>query len=51
VVQYKGRRRSICNYLRQQYRVPVCQYIPADPIEQAVVRTFWEALAPIELDA
>jgi DNA invertase Pin-like site-specific DNA recombinase len=51
VVQYKGRTRYICNYLRQQYRVPVCQYIPADPIDQAVVATFWEALAPVELDA
>src|SRR5206468_6482623 len=51
VVQYKGRTRYICNYLRQQYRVPVCQYIPADPIDQAVVRAFWEALAPVELDA
>ncbi len=50
VVQYKGRTRYICNYLRQQYRVPVCQYIPADPIDQAVVRAFWEALAPVELD-
>lgn len=51
VVQYKGRTRYICNYLRQQYRVPVCQYIPADPIDQAVVAAFWEALAPVELDA
>jgi DNA invertase Pin-like site-specific DNA recombinase len=51
VVQYKGRTRYICNYLRQQYRVPVCQYIPADPVDQAVVAAFWEALAPVELDA
>ncbi len=51
VVQYKGRTRYICNYLRQQYRVPVCQYIPSDPIDQAVVAAFWEALAPIELEA
>src|SRR6266545_3534650 len=51
VVQYKGRTRYICNYLRQQYRVPVCQYIPADTIDQAVVAAFWEALAPVELDA
>jgi DNA invertase Pin-like site-specific DNA recombinase len=51
VVQYKGSTRYICNYLRQQYRVPVCQYIPADPVDQAVVSAFWEALAPLELDA
>ena len=30
VVQYKNSIRYICNYLRQQYGVPVCQFIPAD---------------------
>ena len=30
-VQYQGGPRSICNYLRQQYRTPVCQYSAADP--------------------
>ena len=28
VVQYKMSTRYICNFLRQQYGVPVCQYIP-----------------------
>src|SRR5207245_1258349 len=50
VVQYKGGTRYICNYLRQQYRVPVCQYVPADPVDARVVAAFFEALSPVELD-
>ena len=51
MVQYKGGTRYLCNYLRQQYGVPVCQYIPADPIDEAVVQAFLTALSPLELDA
>jgi DNA invertase Pin-like site-specific DNA recombinase len=51
VVQYKGGTRYLCNYLRQQYRVPVCQNIPGDPIDAHVVKAFLQALSPIELDA
>src|SRR6516225_1053605 len=50
VVQYKHGTRYICNYLRQQYRVPVCQYLPADPIDAYVVSAFLDALAPAEVD-
>ena len=50
VVQYKKGTRYICNYLRQQYQVPVCQYLPADPIDAYVVGVFFDALAPAELD-
>jgi DNA invertase Pin-like site-specific DNA recombinase len=50
VVQYKGGTEYLCNYLRQQYRVPVCQYVPADPIDARVVTAFFEALSPVELD-
>ena len=50
VVQYKGGTRYLCNYLRQQYRVPVCQNIPGDPIDARVVEAFFQALSPIELD-
>ena len=50
VVQYKKGARYICNYLRQQYRVPVCQNLPADPIDAHVVRAFLDALSPAELD-
>jgi hypothetical protein len=51
VVQYKGGNHYLCNYLRQQYRVPVCQYIPADPIDSQVIQAFFKALSPIELNA
>lgn len=50
VVQYKGGTRYLCNQLRQQYRVPVCQYLPADPVDDVVVNAFFEALSPVELD-
>jgi len=50
VVQYKKGTRYICNYLRQQYQVPVCQSLPADPIDAYVVGAFLDALAPAEVD-
>jgi DNA invertase Pin-like site-specific DNA recombinase len=50
VVQYKGGTRYIGNYLRQQYRTPVCQYIAADPVDTRGVEAFFQALSPVELD-
>ena len=50
VVQYKTGTRYLCNYLRQQYRVPVCQFIPADPIDNYAVEAFFKALSPAEID-
>jgi DNA invertase Pin-like site-specific DNA recombinase len=50
VVQYKPKTHYICNFLRQQYQVPVCQFLPADPIDDFVVRAFLAALSPAELD-
>jgi DNA invertase Pin-like site-specific DNA recombinase len=50
VVQYKKGTRYLCNYLRQQYQVPVCQNLPADPIDGYVVGAFFDALAPAALD-
>jgi DNA invertase Pin-like site-specific DNA recombinase len=50
VVQYKNGTRYLCNYLRQQYRVPVCQYIHADPVDEKIVEAFFQALSPVELD-
>jgi DNA invertase Pin-like site-specific DNA recombinase len=50
VVQYKGSTRYLCNYLRQQRQLPVCQYLPADPIDRQVVEAFFQALSPAELD-
>src|SRR5436190_15557346 len=50
VVQYKNGTRYLCNYLRQQYHVPVCQYIHADPVDRQAVEAFFQALSPVELD-
>lgn len=50
VVQYKSSTRYLCNYLRAQRQLPVCQYLPADPIDRAVVDAFFQALSPAELD-
>src|SRR3954454_23915570 len=50
VVQYKPKTHYICNFLRQQYRVPVCQHLAADPIDEFVVRAFFAALSVAELD-
>lgn len=52
VAEWTGiRTRYLCNALRQQYGVPVCQYLPADPIDDCVVQAFFAALSPVELDA
>ena len=46
LVQYKGGNQYLCNALRQQYQVPVCQRFPADPIDAQVVDAFFQALSP-----
>jgi DNA invertase Pin-like site-specific DNA recombinase len=50
VVQYKGGTRYLCNFLRQKYRVLVCQHIPGDAVDPSIVEAFFQALSPIELD-
>jgi hypothetical protein len=50
MVQYKGGTRYLCHALRQKYGVPVCQNIPADWVDAAVVDAFFQAISPIELD-
>ena len=58
VVQYKKGPAYICNQMRQTHHTPVCprppgvcQNIPSDSVDQAVVQAFFQALAPVELDA
>jgi DNA invertase Pin-like site-specific DNA recombinase len=53
VVQYKHGIKYICNYHRRNYQEPVCQYVPAAPVDAWVVAAFLEALTPAacELDA
>jgi hypothetical protein len=50
MVQYHHSTFYLCNHLRQQYGVPVCQNIPGDPVDQAVIEAFFRALSPVELD-
>ena len=50
MVQYKHNTYYLCNALRQKYSVPVCQNIPGDPVDQAVLEAFFQALSPAELD-
>jgi len=50
VLQYKGGTQYLCNYLRQQHGEPVCQRLPADTIDDQVVRWFFEALSVAEID-
>ena len=41
-VQYKGGTQYLCNHLRQQHGEPVCQRLPASPIDEHVVQWFME---------
>ena len=50
VLQYKGGTQYLCNYLRQQHGEPVCQRVPADRIDDQVVRWFFEALSVAEIN-
>src|SRR3989454_1459991 len=50
VVQYKGGTRYLCNFLRQKYRVPVCQHIPGDAVDPPIVQPFFQAPLPVDLD-
>ena len=36
-VQYRGSNRYICNYLHRSQGDPICQHLPADPIDARVV--------------
>jgi DNA invertase Pin-like site-specific DNA recombinase len=51
VVQYCNGNRYACTYLQHTQGAPVCQHLPADPIDARVVDVFFEAVAPAELDA
>ena len=51
VVRYKGGSQYVCNHLRQQHDVPVCQCLRAAPIDAQVAAAFLGAVAPAEIDA
>ena len=48
---YRGSNRYICNYLHRSQGDPVCQHLPADPIDARVVEAFFAAVTPAELEA
>jgi len=48
--QDKGGTQSLCHSLRSQAHAPVCQRLPADPVDQQVGAAFFDALAPAALD-
>jgi DNA invertase Pin-like site-specific DNA recombinase len=50
-VRYKGGSQYVCNHLRQQHDVPVCQCLRAAPIDAQVAAAFLDAVAPAEIDA
>src|SRR3954451_20709364 len=50
-VQYKAGNRYVCNHLRATRGEPVCQHLPADPIDAEVVAAFLAAVTPAELEA
>jgi DNA invertase Pin-like site-specific DNA recombinase len=49
-VQYKSGTRYLCAHLRRQQGLPLCQYLPAAPIDDHIVRAFFDVLSPVELD-
>ena len=50
-MQYKGGVRYICNTLHNTQNAPICQHLPARPIDERVTASFLDAVAPAELEA
>lgn len=48
--QYKRGTRYVCNHLHQQFQEPICQVLPAGPIDRQVIEMFTSALSAAELD-
>lgn len=49
-VAYKGNHRYVCHALGETYREPMCMSIPGESVDEAVIRAFFEAVRPAELD-
>jgi DNA invertase Pin-like site-specific DNA recombinase len=49
-VQYESRARYVCNFHKMNHNEQECQRVPIGPADEAVVRAFWAALEPAELD-
>jgi DNA invertase Pin-like site-specific DNA recombinase len=51
VVEYKNGNRYVCNFLQRSQGGPLCQHLPADPVDARVVAAFFAAVGPEELEA
>jgi hypothetical protein len=49
-VQYHAAARYLCVAHKEQAGGPECQRVPITPVDAWVVKSFWEALSPAELD-
>jgi DNA invertase Pin-like site-specific DNA recombinase len=49
-VQYHALPRYVCNFHKLNHSEKECQRVPIGSADEAVVRSFWEALEPAELD-
>lgn len=49
-VQYKNGTQYLCNFFKLQGAEPLCQRLPADALDDQVVRWFFEALSVTEID-
>ena len=49
-VEYKNGPRYVCNFLQRSQGGPLCQHLPADPIDARVVAAFFAAVGPAELE-
>lgn len=49
-VSYKSSHRYVCNALSETYREPMCLSLPGKAVDDAVVKAFFEAVRPAELD-
>jgi recombinase-like zinc beta ribbon protein len=50
-VEYKNGNRYVCNFLQRSRGGPLCQHLPADPVDARVVAAFFAAVGPEELEA
>jgi DNA invertase Pin-like site-specific DNA recombinase len=50
-VEYRSANRYVCNFLQRSQGGPLCQHLPADPIDARVVAAFFAAVGPEELEA
>ena len=50
-VEYRSANRYVCNFLQRSQGGPLCQHLPADPIDARVVAAFFAAVGPEELAA